>query len=241
MNNKKCAIIISSFDGYSDAWYPFFTLFFRYWPDCPFDIYLIGNYLAYQDERVKTINIKPDKGWSSNLKFALNKIDKEYILYMQEDYFLMNIVETEKIENALKFIKKENAVYLRLNSGADEDYNGDIGKVAQRAAYKNSTQAAIWKKSFLYDLLRDGENGWDFETKDGIQRAWKSKELFLASKIKRIDYFATAIVKGRFLSSAIELCRKENIEIVSNRKIETKLHYKLRHNRIAKIIYTFFK
>ena len=39
---NKFAILIVSCDKYSDLWDPFFKLFFKFWPDCPFNIYLLS-------------------------------------------------------------------------------------------------------------------------------------------------------------------------------------------------------
>ena len=41
--NSQYAVVVSSCDAYSDAWKPFFKLFFKYWSDCPFPIYLVTN------------------------------------------------------------------------------------------------------------------------------------------------------------------------------------------------------
>ena len=34
------AILILSCDKFSDLWKPFFDLFWKYWPDCPYNVYL---------------------------------------------------------------------------------------------------------------------------------------------------------------------------------------------------------
>jgi len=42
-DRANCSILIPSCDKYSDLWRPFFTLFWRHWPDCPFPVYLGSN------------------------------------------------------------------------------------------------------------------------------------------------------------------------------------------------------
>src|SRR6056297_2308057 len=142
--NNKCSIIVSSYDGYSDIWRPFFELFFRYWPDCPFPIHLITNKLTYPDQRVKSMQLGADEGWSSNLIKALKSIDSEYIIYLQEDYFLKGKVKNEDIYQALDIIEKEKAAYLRLNPKKEsisykKYYN--INLLPKNIPYLNSTQA----------------------------------------------------------------------------------------------------
>ncbi len=246
--NNNCSIIVSSFDGYSSAWHPFFTLFFRYWDDCPLPIYLISNNLKYKDKRVQAINIPNDKGWSGNLIYALNEIKSDYIIYLQEDYFLTEKINTKKILKMINIIKKENAGYLRLSKKAEgieyKDYN-NIEEIPKNAGYLNSTQASIWNKEMLLSILKEGESGWDFELKGGIKRARSLKAPFLATKTDLLPYFKTAIVKGRYLYDAIKLCENEGIEVDTSKiKAETWLQYKLRKSYLhkkLKSIYSKYK
>ena len=85
MQNKNCSIIVSSCDNFSDLWEPFFILFFKYWPDCPFKIYLISETKIYSDEKVEMISLKKDMGWASNLKAAIRRINTPYFIYFQEE------------------------------------------------------------------------------------------------------------------------------------------------------------
>ena len=88
MKDKTTALLISSCDAYEDLWEPFFTFLFRYWPDCPYPIYLITNHLSYPDSRVQTILSGDDKGWATNMRYALEKINSSHIIYLQDDYFI---------------------------------------------------------------------------------------------------------------------------------------------------------
>ena len=89
------AIVISSCDAFFDAWRPFHSFLRKFWPDCPFPIFLITNELEISSPRIHAIAVGPDRGWSSNLIAALEQIAFPHILYFQEDYFL-----TEPVRNA---------------------------------------------------------------------------------------------------------------------------------------------
>ena len=80
-------ILILSCDKYNDLWGPFFTLFWQYWPDHSFKVYLGSNLLVYNDPRVKTIDIGEDNNWSHGLLKILELIDTPYIILMLEDFF----------------------------------------------------------------------------------------------------------------------------------------------------------
>lgn len=69
--DSSCAVIIASCKAYSDSWGPFFTQFFKYWPDCPFPIYLITEGGEQPDPRVSMLILQKDNGWSDNVRYAL--------------------------------------------------------------------------------------------------------------------------------------------------------------------------
>lgn len=240
MLNKNCSIAISSCDAYSDVWSAFFTLFFKYWPDCPFPIYLVSETKKYSDDRVKMLNIGDDKGWAANLKSALKKIDSPYILYLQEDYFLKSKVNTNNIIKLFDYLKKEKAGCLRLypSPGPNMRYKNspDAGEINKTVDYSISTQATIWDKKVLENLLIDGESGWDMEIK-GSKRISNLKTPFLCVYKKAIDYFCTAIKRGRWYYDAVKLCEKEGIKIDKNKRpIESGKEYFLRISKITSFI-----
>ena len=92
--DNKCSVIISSWDGYADLWEPFFTLFFRYWPDCPYPVYLVTSYKTYNDNRVISIAVGEHKGWASNIRKVLAKIATPYVICSHEDYFFFKATAT---------------------------------------------------------------------------------------------------------------------------------------------------
>jgi hypothetical protein len=234
---NNCAIVISSCDNYHDAWGPFFTLFFRYWPDCPLPIYLVSNSLKYPDERVNTINVVPDQGWSQNLITTIDKIQEKYIIYFQEDYFLRSPVDNEKIFAVLDLAEETSAAYLRLFPcpGPDLPYQDktDLGLISQHVAYRNCLQTAIWNKQILRNLLRNGETGWDFELRGGFERSQLIKEPFFAYRTPVINYFCTAILKGKYLYDAVSFCKREGIKLDRHaRKFENYFQYLFRMSNL---------
>ena len=105
---NKAAVLIPSCDTYRDLWDIFFTLFFRYWEDCPYLIYLGTNHLKYNNKRVKIITTSDDD-WSSRFCAVFEKIPDPYTIVMNEDLFLTNMWIQQKVRNL-----RENAkVYIK--------------------------------------------------------------------------------------------------------------------------------
>lgn len=221
---KQPAIIISSCDNYNDAWPPFFELLFRYWTDCPWPIYLISNKETVEDPRVTTFALGEDLGWASNLKNVLNQIDCSSIIYLQEDYFLQNPVDTKKLIEVVQYAEQSNTGYIRLSGLPEPDLKHDnpfgLGELSKNAAYRCSLQAAWWNLDVLNQLLIEGETGWDMEKK-GNDRSAKLEEKFLAIQRDQplLDYyFDTAILKGQWMPGAIDLCKREGVAIDLSRR-----------------------
>jgi hypothetical protein len=218
-------IVISSCDLYRDAWTPFFWLFHRYWKDWPGTAYLVSNTSDYDDPRVTTIKVGVDRGWASNMKYVLSCFDSEYLIYMQEDYFLTRSVESQRIQCLIDLARKHRAACLRLypSPGPDElyCYEPSVGKLAEDAPYRVSLQAAIWNREVLSSLLVDGETGWDMEIQ-GSERSRSLSTPFLS--VTDLQYPAiaylhrTAIVKGRWTDEAVELCRNEGIPLDTGKR-----------------------
>ena len=232
--NSSCAIFISSCDTYDDAWEPFFTLFFKYWPDCPFPIFLIANEKKYNNEKVRTITISPDFGWAKNLALALRTHPYEYILYFQEDYFLKRKVNTEKIQELIDLVKKEHSAYLRLYSSPGPDVafkeRRDVGEILTNSPHRTSLQVSIWDTAVLKKMLEKDERAVDFElhhNEEIPQKFLSVKRSFLFPYLNQgpFDYICTGIQKRKWNRAVIPLFKKENITIKSGRAFETRKVY----------------
>jgi hypothetical protein len=232
--SAQCPIIVSSCDNYEDCWQAFFTFFFRYWPDCPCEIYLLSNTKIYPDDRVKTITIGADHGWADNMKYILQQVNKPYFMYFLEDVFLLKKVDTERVVNYFKIMVEEKAAYLRLYPlpGPDSAFKGytEIGLIAKEAPYRISLMTAIWDTKVFLDLLVPGENAWQMEL-DGTERSRKIEAPFLCVKQKfaPIDYFCTAIKRGRWFYDAVKLCQAAGINLdLNKRPVESYRNYAIR-------------
>lgn len=225
--NQRAAVVIMTCDAFSDAWTPFFGMFFKYWPDCPYKIYLCGESLVFDHPRVQNISLGKGIEWSARLLKALDSIPQEYLLFMLEDYVLLKPVNTMEVERHLDIMLELDAAYLRLIPAPppDEsipDYPG-IGLILPDSAYRNSTQAAFWKKQKLHDLLDPTETIWDFELV-GVKRTTHMPDRFLSVEPDArnspaevgdypLVYFCTAISRGKWLREAVSLIKRSGFDV----------------------------
>ena len=248
---KTTAIVISSCDAYSDLWNPFFELFFKYWRNNSYPVYLISNKKIANFENVKTIATQTTNSWSDDMKIALEQIQEDNIILILEDYLFTSPVKTDWLDKCLNIHELENADYFLITCFPEKfntiyptitpKPNQNYAEISKESTYLCSLQIAIWKNKYLQELLISGENPWQFEI-NGTKRAaqTKSKHLrLLAEKGNKtvhgpINYYCTAITKGKWMRGAVELCKKENIKIdLSQRKVETKTEETIRNIYIS--------
>jgi len=111
---------------------------------------------------------------------------------------------------------------LEPRPGADAVFSGSefFGLISPGQKYRVSLQAALWKRSSLIELTKNGENGWEMEHQ-GSLRANRSGFVFCSvfetpapegkHAVTPIDYYCTAVVKGAWEYEALKLCVREGI------------------------------
>lgn len=104
--------------------------------------------------------------WSQCLKWALESINTDIILYLQEDYFIKggdDIVEMYvnlMLENPdIKCIHLTDQSVLSSTKSEFEK----LDNVRDFQESRVSCQAALWRKQELMEILRTRESAWDFE------------------------------------------------------------------------------
>ena len=82
---RDVSYVVMSCDPYKDLWEPFFGCLDRYWPDCPFPLYLVTNEAPYERDGVSVIHIGPDRDYASNLIAAVNAVPTPFLILWVED------------------------------------------------------------------------------------------------------------------------------------------------------------
>lgn len=230
----KYSIFVNTCDKFEDCWDPFFKLFTIYWPNYKGKIYLNTEYKDYSYPGLDIIPIKGCVGkkitrkyatWSQCLKWAMDFIPDDIVLYMQEDYFLKDFVKNNMIDNAVELMQNNKIIKcIHLTdqgyySTGPSDFDGyDLNAIGRR--YRVSCQAALWDKRELISLIREHESAWQFE-EYGSKRSnimkhqylGVSKNIIKKDKFEILPYVFTGIIKGRWFEETIPLFEKHNIKI----------------------------
>lgn len=207
------AIVVSSCDRYQGIWPAFFELFRRFWPECPYPVYLGSNTVTCAEPGVTTVLAGPDVGWSETNRAFIEQVPAEYILWFLDDFLLCEEVDGERVAHMLAEAVALEADYLRMRPSPppDEEVPGhpDIGRLAEEADYRCSLGVAIWRRDTFLELLRDGESPWAFETQASLRS--RTRPGFYSVKEQVITRL-NALEKGEWLRSGLPFLRSAGID-----------------------------
>lgn len=237
------SILVNTCDKFEDCWDPFFKLFKFYWPDCSGKIYLNTEYKIYEYKDLSISSIQGCKKhnvpnrkratWSQCLRWALETMETDIILYMQEDYFLNAKVNNDRLEELVSLMQSDPTIHciqLTTDSVKPKECSAYDGLLTVDHSYWStiSCQASLWRKDILQKYIRDYENAWQFEWW-GSKRAFKYKDNFfvvnqnlsengggisncISTNYKEIiPYIKTGVIGGRWYRPVVELFQAHDI------------------------------
>lgn len=216
---NKTIVLMMTCKKFEQLWDPFFILFKKYWPNCPYKIIMGTDTGSYPG--IQTIQTGKDNGWANNAIDILNKIDAERIIMFFDDFLPYAEFNNDIIRKLVRHSYDFNVGCLRLMPcpGPTSLWHGTkhLGVINENDPYRFSLQAAIWDRKLLLELIKPGEDAWETEV-NGSKRSnfcykpflsvWRDSSEYPGGPT---PYIVTAVVKGVWLDSALELLKKENI------------------------------
>jgi len=216
----EVTVLISSCDGYRSVWEPFCHGLRKYWPDCPWPVRFVTNYLDAPCGG--SLMVGEDSDWTAMQRRALGWVSSEVILFMLDDFWLTGPVDTKSLVEFADLIMDKKVDRIHLTNFGDEKRTPCKSNIDRRlngytkgSRYRTSLQAGLWRVDTFLSLMRDGESPWDFETKGSV-RSQDSSFMFLNVKehlyipyIKRPG----ACEQGEWTKLAREYAARERLKI----------------------------
>lgn len=244
------AVVLSSCDEYSDCW-PHTMHFLRksglleHFPS-----WLITDSYGGQPVEPFQVLASGPKGasmpsWSDIRMRALAQIPAKYVLLLFEDWLVTNRPDVAALQAAATALERSpelSAVYLAPHGpqgASTPDPELGIRRYGRFPRYAASLQAALWNKAHLLSLMRSGESVWQCELfasvraiRMGLRQAIISTEHFPDGSL---DYVPTAIVKGKWLTEAVDDAERRGYQIeTSGRGIYLPPHPLVRRTRLVR-------
>lgn len=228
-------LLVNSSDGFNDCWPPFFKLLRHYWPQMDWPVLLNTETRDFAwpglDVRATRVaeGLRERLSWSDCLIRAISGVETPLMLYMQEDYFLDEPVDDSKVRAAVQLMldHPEIAHVGLTKHGSQGPFapgtHEGFGVIGQKARYRISTQAGLWRPAALRSYLRPAENGWMFEI-FGTWRAHRDNQVFLTALCDPpnvpapVDYVHTGIIKGQWHQEMPDLFSKHDLSMDFDRR-----------------------
>ena len=216
MNKNDAAIVVVSFDNYSDIWDTFATCINRFWSDRPYKTYLVTNEKHPQYEGISIITTGPEESWSVRVKQALSKINEKYLIVLLEDYLIDENVNNDLLERTLNYIEKNSIDYFRIApipkiSGKADSFHAI--PIKGQTVYGVNLQAAVWNKTYLEALVSEGSfSAWEFEARQKIGAETYIDGKNVASDIFIIHYL-NGIIQGKWYNKTIDALKTKGINV----------------------------
>lgn len=213
-------VFISAYDPYAACWPVLCYSIARYWPDCPWPIQFVTNYLDAPCGE-PAIKVGDHRNWTHAMQMALTQLQTDFLLLLAEDYWLTDPVDTKSLVDFASMMVGNDLDYLLLVPGSQTyraDLNEQLGVFADDSAYRVSLQASIWRIQAFLNLLNGDETIWQFEI-NGTNRSRASDRFVGVRENKYLRYVQTchpdyeqgAVVKAKWTPSARRYIESENL------------------------------
>lgn len=212
--SEPVAFMIVSCDRYADLWDPFFSSLRKYWPDCPYPLYLLTNHKSYDAPGVTVVKVGDDRSYSDNLEAAVSQIDEPWIILWLEDIFISAPVDTHRFQAMIAEAQSIPVGYLKLSPDLplsyDDNSSQGIGPIPKGVRYRSAIGLSLYKVSTLKKLLIPNADAWE------LDRSTVSNDLgepfyALTGKTARRPpvAFINTVIKGRWNWPAIPFLKRE--------------------------------
>ena len=230
------SIVVVSCDKYSDLWDDMFNLMDRFWPDRPYETFLATDTINYQRNGVKVIHFGNIREWMVCTRIALERIPTPYVLFLMDDYFMVDNVNNEEIEEGLRIVKDLNASFLNLHQKPvflrDEDsviVKPHIHTIPNNTRYGLDTAGAIWNKDFfIKQLYKEDGDAWRFESmlvSESLTDKGLEGRLFYDDRMPLHICKKEVVRLGKFTLDGIRIIEKTGYKIQSNRARMTRMEF----------------
>jgi hypothetical protein len=185
----NCSLLVQTCDNYLEFWKGMvFSLELNwdfnkvpvYWASEELDISTYKFDCRGNDYIPKKFNSvltgKTDKnGFSTRMRIALENIPSKWVIYMQEDMWLLSNINYQTLDKLLLFAESKNvdAIKIHTKLGYYNAYKLEktkyfidgipLLKYSEGDNFLHSHNATIWNKEYLLKHIVDGEDPWTNE------------------------------------------------------------------------------
>lgn len=186
LKNKRAAIVLHTFDWYEFLWRWFVHFFekFRKNDEGIIKYFLTEEKLTNFDGRISILSWNGER--NQRLIKWLSLIEEDYIIYMQEDFWVYKDVDSKIMSEIINFCIKYDVKLLKIHDKWDEYMLEKtdkiiawkhISRVNKNSEYLMSHAISIWNKQFLIEHLNIElkQSPWENEIQETLKMKFDKK------------------------------------------------------------------
>lgn len=173
----RFCVLVNSSDYGRDVFEIVFQNSEKIWSSCDWPRYA-GFTSRHTDKYgFKAVSAVGATGWREQFGAQLDSLppEIEYVLRLEEDFLFLSPVDGEKLNAIAELMAREDLVYVNLHAVARNLVGSAVELIRKKLSktllrplsfsepYYSSLTPAIWKRSYLRELLRQPGNIWEFE------------------------------------------------------------------------------
>lgn len=217
---QDLCILVVSCDKYSDCWEPFSVCLEKFWPDCPYPVYLATE---TKEAPVNTVYKKTlhstNSSWTGRLREICEHLQESHILLTLEDHWIASNINSKSIHEVLQLIHSTSGigvVYLDypVKSQPVWSQNNHYYLIAPGSPYRLAAGPSIWDKKFLMVACAEDVDAWNFErVKSFSEPTYTYTVLACVNSIYCRVHPAGAVQRGKWQSFIPSFAKGNNLSI----------------------------
>jgi hypothetical protein len=170
---QRVAVLICCSDNRMDILERVLPSVYKFWPDCPYPIYVGLNKQHDIGPRITPLVAQPSE-WRRECLDQVAQIPQTHLIVLLDDFLFLRPVDQGGLASLLTLVRESNLQYLRLapirKSLLAEFFSlgktgPDLGvrPIREGRPFYSGLQPSIWNKAHFMSLLELEGSIWDFE------------------------------------------------------------------------------
>jgi hypothetical protein len=210
LHAPRIAVFISCSDSRHDVLERVLPSILKFWPDCPYPIFVGTNSPLDKWPNVTSLLAKP-QGWRAECLTQVARIQATHLIVILDDFLFQGPVDQDLLSVLVSKVTESSIAYLRLLpmgkslrqrvTGTRNHTAEQVQRIEPGRPFYSCLQIAIWKKQHFESMLKLQGSIWDFEHQ----------------RIPKVDHYSIngpspfayrhIVEKGRWLPDAKSLLR----------------------------------
>lgn len=169
---ERVAVFVCSSDNTFDVFQRVFPALRKFWPACPYPVYVGLNEAQAQDGIVLRA---PAAGWREELKQQIAAVPHDFILLVLDDFLVLEPVDQARLRALIAQAVARDLPYTRMIPATRALLPALLHRLAAffvrdpfqvlpaSIPYYSSLQIALWRKDHLLAMFGEEGNIWQFE------------------------------------------------------------------------------